>query len=194
MSRNLEFSHFLIARMSAQGTTSAALAAVVGVSGTAVSNWRKGTTPKSSLVSAISAALHADPQEVARLAGYGMQAPSDHVGGTASASLAERLAGVVASLPADRLRELLDFAEYLGMKDWREDQKRFALASLAQAYVMTSRSTRWLMCRANFSHGNARGSGPCSPPRRDRPARNGRPNYCTRRDSAAEMAPRTSAL
>lgn len=132
MARKLELAEVMRATMKSKGLTQAAVAERVGVSATAVGNWLKGTQPGSSLIDPIAATLDIDPNEVRRLAGYG---PPDVVmEGIRSRQVVDRLSIIAATLPADRLETLLDFAEYLGLKDWRQERQEFALANLARAY------------------------------------------------------------
>lgn len=132
MVRNLEFARFLEGRMQELDIGQSELARKVGVSPTAVWNWKAGTQPKSGLIGALAEALRVDPVHIARLTGH--QAVAVATRAAMPAGLADRLAAAVATLPADRLQTLLDFAEHLGMKDWREEQQRLALANLARAY------------------------------------------------------------
>ena len=46
----------------------------------------------------------------------------------------ESINDVVQSLPDDRLRELLDFAQFLRWQSEREDWRRFGQAQFAKAY------------------------------------------------------------
>jgi hypothetical protein len=46
----------------------------------------------------------------------------------------ERLQELAARMPEDRLKELLDFAEFLAARDEQVEWRRFGLARLARAY------------------------------------------------------------
>ena len=46
----------------------------------------------------------------------------------------ESIDEVVQSLPEDRLRELLDFAQFLRWQEERDDWRRFGQAQFAKAY------------------------------------------------------------
>jgi hypothetical protein len=46
----------------------------------------------------------------------------------------ERLQQLAAKMPEDRLKELLDFAEFLTLRDEQAEWRRFGLAQLARAY------------------------------------------------------------
>ena len=133
MARSLEFAHFLQRRMEELNIGQSDLADMVDVSPTAFWNWKRGTQPKSGLVGPLSAALQVARADIARLTGHALAGEGAGAPAT-SLALVDRLGAVMATLPADRLQTLLDFAEYLGMRDWREEQQRFALANLARAY------------------------------------------------------------
>ncbi len=46
----------------------------------------------------------------------------------------ERLQELAANMPENRLKELLDFAEFLALRDEQTEWRRFGLAQLARAY------------------------------------------------------------
>jgi hypothetical protein len=46
----------------------------------------------------------------------------------------ETLTKVLETLPDERLREVLDFAEFLNYREERDDWRRFGQAQLARAY------------------------------------------------------------
>lgn len=129
---NKELARVIVERMEAEGLTQSAVALHVGVSATAVSNWRRGTTPQTGLIAPLAEILKLRPEQLAALA-YGSSesrtwAPSP------AAGLAERLVALAAMMPPKRLEQLVTYAEFLGQEDWREERQRFALENLANAY------------------------------------------------------------
>ncbi len=49
-------------------------------------------------------------------------------------SIKERLAQILAALPEERLREVLDFAEFLSRREEQEAWQQFGQGQLAKAY------------------------------------------------------------
>lgn len=129
---NKELAKLIVSQMAAEGLTQSAVAANLGVSTTAVSNWRRGTTPQPGLIGPLAAILKISPERMTAVAS-GATAPTAPPR-SSSAGLAERLAMLAATLPPRRLEQLLVYAEFLGQEDWREERQRFAIENLARAY------------------------------------------------------------
>lgn len=109
---NKELAKLIIAQMESEGLTQSAVALNLGVSATAVANWRKGSTPQSGLLAPLAAILKVDPGRFAAIAGRSpWQASPAHL---VAGGLAERLVALAATMPPKRLEQLLTYAEFLG--------------------------------------------------------------------------------
>ena len=137
----MDFATYLPARLRELGITQAELSRQLHVSNSAVSNWTRGMRPRGrQRLQAIATALDADYAEVVGLVNGPLerhQPVTGQVGATEEidrGALRQRLTGALESMPRETLAQLVDYAEYLGMKQFRADWRRLAFAQLAGAY------------------------------------------------------------
>jgi transcriptional regulator with XRE-family HTH domain len=131
----LTFAEFLDRRLAELGIRPAELARRVNVTPTAVVNWRhKGGRPNRNLIRPLADALEADPEEIAVLAGHAPAGAPVHgpaVANDEEVELSQRLSDACRQLSLERLSEVVDFAEFLALRDWRDDWQRRALSRIA---------------------------------------------------------------
>jgi transcriptional regulator with XRE-family HTH domain len=114
-------------RMRDLGLSQAEVARRVDVSDAAVAFWCDGTSePREGNRRKLAAVLGVEEAELVRSLG----GERDQEIGP-SATTRRRLSEVVDELSAERLRQVVDFAEYLAMKDWRDDWQQGVLERIA---------------------------------------------------------------
>ncbi len=133
----MDFAAYLPARLRELGMTQAEFARQIHVSNSAVSNWTRGMRPTGrARLRAIAEALEADYDRVVQLVNgsSGPRLPRGVATPPESEALRERLNAALDNIPPETLAQVVDYAEYLGMKHFRDDWQRFALAQLESAY------------------------------------------------------------
>ena len=148
-SASTQFGPFLKRRLQERGMSQADLARQTGVTGTAVYNWLRGTQPGAAVIGRLARALDVDRERLAVLTGH---ADPSQANGTPSRERLpapgdtetprERLARILDDLSDRRIDQLADFADFLAMKDWRDEWQEAALAGLALAIEADERINR----------------------------------------------------
>ncbi len=137
----MDFATYLPARLRELGMTQAEFSRQIHVSNSAVSNWTRGMRPTGrDRLRAIARTLEEDYDKVVEFVNGspgsrpGVAATAAAPGPADSAALRERLSSALDRIAPESLAELVGYAEYLGMKQFRDDWQRFALAQLESAY------------------------------------------------------------
>lgn len=131
---NSQFAEFLGRRLDELAMPNAELARRLGVSAQAVGQWRnENVLPRSNLVQPLAEALDVEPSRVAILTGHASVTALPESGARAPAHQAvpPRLAELCRDLSPEHLNVLIEFAEFLATREWRDDWQQRALARIA---------------------------------------------------------------